>query len=487
MPPKNIIFICTDQQRKDSLGCYGHPSAQTPHLDKLAARGIRFEHNIIANPVCMPNRMSMITGMYPRNHQLWTNGVLLDRLPLTLPEHLGKQGWKTASIGKLHHTPTGCGTESWEACKRWAEIEDAYLETGPYAGYQHVELTIGHGGGVHAHHAAWFFANGGTEEMLEWSTRDPAPYCGTRKLPTRLHHSSFVAERSCAFLEQMKEQSMPFFLHVSFPDPHHPYDPPEDSTVDVDPSKEPEAAALGDTLADRPRHYHQRRVGQWTRQGPVEVTTPDGPLEEHVRFIRSRTTAMVNLIDKAVGRILEKLADLGLAEETVVLFTSDHGDALGDHGIFGKGPWGYRSIINTPLILCGEGLDQGVSGSLVSDVDLAPTLCELVGAAPLPDADGISVAAHCRDLQQPTRQAAFIESRNGFGDHDYASLGRVTETTTYIRYEDGVEEFTDLISDPQEQRNIAASSGETCRNNAADLLDHLLASQSDLPQQISNA
>jgi len=487
---KNIIFICTDQQRKDSLGCYGHPSAETPHLDALAESGIRFEHNIVANPVCMPSRLSMITGMYPRNHRLWTNGVFVDPLPLTLPEHLHKQGWKTASIGKLHHTPTGADGESWESRKRWQKIAEAgggaYSDTGPYAGYEHVELTIGHGGGAHAHHGAWFYKNGGQPEMLEWKHRDDAHDSGYRGMPVSLHHSTFVAERSCAYLDSLRGDSAPFFLHVSFPDPHHPFDPPEEATLSVDPQLEPEPVALNDSLDSRPAHYRQRQCGQWSRKGSVERDAERWAAEA-IRTVRARTTAMVQLIDEGVGKVVAKLDELGIRDQTLIVFTSDHGDALGDHGIFGKGPWGYRSIINTPLIVAGAGLDGGVSEKLVSDVDLAPTLCELVGAAPLPDADGISLAAHFHDLSQPTREAAFIESRNGFGPSDYASIARVTETTTYIQYEDGVEELTDLLEDPEERNNVAAEREHQCQEYRADLLKHLLSSQTDLPRQISNA
>ena len=241
----NVMFVMCDQLRKDWLGCYGHPSVRTPHLDALAARGLRCEHNIVANPICMPNRMSMLTGQHAHNHNLWTNGILLDPLPRTVADHLQDHGVRTASFGKIHISPTGGDEQSWESRQRWQgllENGQAWEETGPYAGFQHVELSIGHGGLPGAHYQQWFFDNGGTLEMVEMQ-RDPThETSGTRGIPPHLHHSAFVADRTCAWLRAQHEQNehnqqQPFFAHVSFPDPHHPFDPPYEATVDVDPRR----------------------------------------------------------------------------------------------------------------------------------------------------------------------------------------------------------------------------------------------------------
>ena len=219
--PLNVMFVLCDQLRKDWLGCAGHPSIKTPNLDKLAARGLRCEHNIVANPICSPNRMSMLTGQHAHNHGLWTNGIHLNPLPHTIADHLHQHGVRTAHFGKIHISPTGTKEGgSWEARKRWSDRRkagiSAYEDTGPYAGFQHVELTIGHGGTPAAHYEEWFFERGGTIEMLEME-RDPThDTSGLRELPVSLHHTTFVAERTCAWLEQHKDESSPFFAHVSF-------------------------------------------------------------------------------------------------------------------------------------------------------------------------------------------------------------------------------------------------------------------------------
>ena len=271
--PTNVMFILCDQLRKDWLGCYGHPSVKTPHLDELAARGLRCEHNIVANPICMPSRMSMLTGQHAHNHGLWTNGILLDPLPSTVADHVQQHGVRTASFGKIHISPTGGDERSWESKKRWQALKQAgqtWKETGPYAGFEHVELSIGHGGLPGAHYEQWFFDNGGTLAMLEMTRDDTHEASGTRALPVELHHSSFVAERTNRWLRQHaedKENDAPFFAHVSFPDPHHPFDPPYDATIQVDPEAEPAPIPARDDLIHRPAHYAQRRDGQWARKG----------------------------------------------------------------------------------------------------------------------------------------------------------------------------------------------------------------------------
>ncbi len=493
---RNVLFILCDQLRKDALGCYGHPSAQTAHLDRLAKEGLRCEHNIVASPICMPDRMSMLTGRHIRNHGLWTNGLLLDPLPPTLPDHLQAQGYRTANFGKIHCSPTGTtDLRSWESKHRWKALqeagEDLFEHCGPYLGFEHVELTLGHGpsNARDAHYGQWFRERGGTEEMMHLHKDPDNPeHSGVREMPVELHHSRFIAERSCAWIKQRAEDGEPFFAQISFPDPHHPFDPPREAAEKVDPAREPEAIPAKNDLHDRPAHYRQRLDGQWSRKGlKAKAHHPGGIASEHVRTLRARTTAMVNLIDQAVGQILETLEESGLAEETLILFTSDHGEGLGDHGVFGKGPWGYRSIIETPLILHGPSVAEGVSHAVISDVDLAPTLCGMLGIPALPFADGLDLSAHWKDPSQPTRDFALLEYRNGFAEQDYACAGLVSADETYLRYQDGVEELTQLASDPEEQNNVAGERTQRCAELRAQLIDQLLQTSNRFPQQISHA
>lgn len=495
MKADNVIIILCDQLRKDWLGCYGHPSVRTPNLDALAASGLRCEHNIVASPICMPDRWSMLTGRHPRNHGCWTNGLLLDPLPATIADHAAAAGLRTVSIGKIHCTPTGAGEASWESRKRWRALqeagEDAYAHTGPYLGFERVELTIGHGpsNAREAHYGQWFRERGGTDAMLALHQDPGVPEsCGVRDIPIDLHHTTFVAERAEVWLRQQAARGERFLAHISFPDPHHPFDPPRAAADQVDPTAEPEAIPVADDLVDRPAHYRQHRDGQWSRKGPKDAAHyPGGIAAEHIRSMRARTTAMVEMIDAAIGRLLTALEETGLRQNTLIVFTADHGDGLGDHGMMGKGPWGYRSIIETPLLISGPGVRQGVSEAVISDVDLAPSICAALGLAPLPLADGLDCSAHWSQPDAATRDYALLEYRNGYGPKDYACAGLVSATETYIRYQDGVEELTDLAVDPLEHRNVAADSPERCQALRSRLLDHLLTTQNRGPEQVSHA
>ena len=495
MKARNVLFILCDQLRKDWLGSYGHPSIRTPHLDALAASGLRCEHNIVASPICMPDRWSMLTGQHPRNHGCWTNGLLLDPLPQTIADHAASAGIKTASFGKIHCTPTGSDERSWESRKRWRQLvesgADLWQHTGPYLGFQRVELTIGHGArnAFDAHYGQWFREHGGTPEMMELHRDDGVPEtCGVRDMPIELHHTTFVAERAAQWIDERAQREERFFAHVSFPDPHHPFDPPRSAADAINPQAEPAPIHALNHLTDRPQHYQQRRDGAWGRAGlKSHAHHPGGMADEHIRTIRARTTAMVEMVDTAIGQLLSTLDEQGLRDNTLIVFTADHGDGLGDHGIMGKGPWGYRSIIETPLLISGPGVRQGVSESVISDVDLAPSMASALGLDPMPFANGLDLSAHFERDDAPTREAALLEYRNGFAAEDYACAGLVTATETYLRYEDGVEELTDLSTDPEEHHNLAAADLEHTQRLRSQLLDHMLSTQYRGPEQLSHA
>lgn len=474
----NVLILLTDQQRKDSLGCYGHPCARTPHLDALAARGRRFERHYVANPICMPNRLSIATGRHPRNHGMWTNGLPLDPLPQTLAGHLHSVGYETVSFGKIHYSPSS--GDGFESRSRWhgRPDDEAQADVGPYAGFERAELTLGHGARPVAHFGAWFRANGGTDAMLQPDAD------GARPMPKELYPSAFVGDRTCAFLREERDSERPFLCVASFPDPHHPFDAPRECFDAVDPDALPEPNGGPEDLATRPAHYQQQYDGSWHRRGLSEPEHPDGidPAESLRR--RRHTVAMVEEIDRQVGRILDSLDQAGLTDDTIVLFLTDHGEQLGDHGLWYKGPFPFENLINTPLLAAGPGIVPGVDDALVSDVDIAPTLCALLGVDELPGCDGI--AQHQRWAGgAPQRDHCLVEYRNGYGDADRAMAVLVKPDIKYMRYQDGVEECTDLAADPLERVN--ASAHPRLPELRAELLDRLLQTGSRLPLQAGHA
>ena len=367
----NVVLVCTDQQRRDSMGCCGNAAAETPRLDGLARSSLRFTRAYVTNPICMPNRMSMFTGMYPRNHGVWTNGLLAQGTPPLLSDLMGQAGYSTGSAGKLHFGPYGGDAGNRESLALWKRLGDDWDWNGPYGGFEHVELTIGHTNAV-AHYGRWFRGRGGTPGM-----RVELP-SGAREMPVELHDSIFVGERAAAFVRA--NRARPFFLFASFPDPHHPFDPPRALAEKHQARTLPPPIGDAGDLETRPPHYLAHFRGGWHRRGPVPEEHPAGPDAVTVHNRRANTFAMVELIDRGVGMILDALEETGLRDDTLVIFTSDHGELLGDHGLWYKGPFYYEGLLGVPLLVSGPGVEPGVTDALVSTVDLAPTVLELAGA-----------------------------------------------------------------------------------------------------------
>lgn len=489
MPPRNVLWIMCDQLRKDSLGCYGNSYAVTPNLDALAAQSARYDECYVANPICGPNRTSLFTGMYPHNHGVWTNGLACRPSDYTLPAHLAAMGYRTASIGKIHFSPTDVYTHdvgSPEAAWRWADERADYDRHGPYGGFDYVELTVGHQR-QRGHYRQWFFEHGGTDEMFALTRCTQDAMSGAMQIPEALHVSTFVGERACEYLRGARADGRPFFLVASFPDPHHPFDPPE--TLDAAWRDRPVKPPVGDAadLSGRPAHYRQHLDGAWTRAGACPPAHSGGvPTAWRDDRIR-KTAAMVELIDRNVGSILRTLAQEGLAEDTIVIFTSDHGELLGDHGLWLKGPFFYRGLINVPLLVKAPGVRPGRRAQLVSSVDLAPMVCTLLGCAPLPFADGISpLDEFGRDA--PPRRECLIEYRTGYLPGDRASFALVDARYTYVRHQTGEEELTDRLEDADERNNLTdAEHAQTREDMALRMLDMLLANGSKAPRQVCNA
>ncbi len=485
---KNVLVIMTDQQRKDSLGCYGNAYAQTPFLDSLAREAVRFNRAYVANPICMPNRHSLFSGRYPHNHGVYTNGLLLQDNGCNILHHLSNRGWQTANIGKIHFTPTD-GGDGGESVDSWADERANYSWHGPYWGFEYVELTVGHSR-QKGHYREWFLKNGGNDGMYADCSESGDAGCMTMSLPEELHSSSFVGDRTCEWLRRKRDPSRPFFLVASFPDPHFPFDPPAESVERFRKEEPPMPTGCGEDLETRPEHYRKHFRGEWHRSGETPAnTTPDGVSRKHTLERIRNTHAMVSLIDQNIGKILNTLRKLELEKDTIVIFTSDHGELLGDHGLWYKGPFYYEGLVNVPLLMRVPGVGARVDEGLFSAVDLAPTLCELLGVE-IPDyIDGVSQAPHLYDSRIKTRDWCIVEYRNGFGKMDRASRALITERYKYVRYQNGERELTDLTEDPAEKRNVAelAENASVCSRLDEKMLEAMLNTENQYPQQISFA
>lgn len=205
-PKKNLVIIMADQQRADYLGCYGNPHVRTPNIDRIAAEGVRFDNCHVNNPICMPNRLTMFTGMRPRSHGMWTNGLMLPHELPTLADHLAGNGYATCSIGKIHFSPTDCGENApaagMEDHRHWKEKGDDIDWHGSCWGYEHVELTVGHATKPIAHYGKWFHDHGGTDDMAKARRTEAFDCCPMTSMPAALHDSAFIGGRSAAYIRE---------------------------------------------------------------------------------------------------------------------------------------------------------------------------------------------------------------------------------------------------------------------------------------------
>lgn len=490
----NFIFIITDQHRADHLGCYGNRTVRTPHIDRLADDGKIFDRFYVATPVCMPNRATIMTGRLPSVHGARCNGVPLPLESVTFADLLSASGYHTAAIGKLHlqnmeDKPALVEREDVGDLKRIEGLEEAtrrsirgpeYQQerrsmwenpehglTLPYYGFQHVELCNHHGDETYGDWSRWAeqhnpdFRSLCGPENAEPDDRFTAPQTWKTRLPEELYSTSYIATRTEAFLEEhaRARSDQPFFLQCSFPDPHHPFTPPGRYRDLYDPADMELPPTCGEPGPDAPPHV--RWAHEERKQGRAVLTSQRmfAVYPEEVREILALTYGMITMIDDAVRRILRKLEETGLADNTVVIFTSDHGDFMGDHGLMLKGPIHYQGVIRVPFIWHDPQLKvDGRTDALGSCTDIARTVLARAGLAPvngmqgrnlLPvmegkgdDLDGVVVEEDSQrtylGFDQPVRARSLVTDRYRLTVYRGADWG----------------ELYDLKDDPYETRNL---------------------------------
>lgn len=428
----NILFINTDQQRFDTLGCAGSPVAKTPHLDQLAAEGVRFTRCYTTNPVCMPARASYVTGQYPSHHGVWQNGVPLSQRIETLQGTLRRGGYATGLIGKIH-------------------LDNVWLRSEPHPQYEFDVLHECEGDPYcKDEYFHWLDAQGLYEPYMAQFKREGHRAGYTRDLPEEKHMNNWIAGLCEEYFSQRAADGQPFFLSAGFFDPHHPFDPCE-----------PYASLFSAEEMPMPIY----RAGEEARMTPPARERYDGihaycqdPDPGGIRQTIAAYHATITHVDAMVGRLLAALRETGLAENTVVIFTSDHGEMLGDHGILWKGPLFYDGAVRVPLIYRFPerfGI-TGARDGFVSHVDFAPTVAALTGVPGPHLAQGQPLFDG--DLQQqPTRDAALVEWREKrFQSDDPFTVARclVTDEWKYVHYHDRpFGELYDRHNDPDEFEN----------------------------------
>ena len=500
----NVLFIITDQQRADHMSCAGNTVLKTPNLDRLASGGVRFTNAFVANPTCVPNRASILTGLYPNMHGARSNGICLPENIPTITQSLLKKGWHTISIGKLHHNFMNSSykegvnsaekVEDWINPKKVQQMRDRFINK-PYYGYDEVELAIGHGDSCVGHYLDWLEEKAPqcVDEIKKRSENNFQFLLYDTNIPEQYYPTSFVTERSIAFLERYANGSYgnkPFFLFCSYPDPHHPVCPPGKYKN----MYKPENVELPSSFTDLENIKKHKFLAFFANNPPlgnVHLIQRSTTEQEARKFIAS-TYGSVSMIDNGIGQILASLEKLGLAKNTMVIFTSDHGDLCGDHGMILKGPSPFNGVANVPLIWKVPGVTKpGVSDSLVSSIDLSKTILKLLGISKRyqpPDLQGVDITPVLKDPTAKVRDHCLIEEDEEIYGVKIRLRHLITEDykiTVYHNLRDYGDIF-DRKNDPDELNNLWFKDKELRSKLLEKLFYENLSAQSRYPHREAN-
>src|SRR5215475_12124888 len=436
----NLILFLPDQQRADTLACYGGVKVHAPNLNKLASESVVFERTYVTHPVCTPSRSSLMTGTWPHTNGCTRNSVPLDPRFRVFPELMHDRDYRTAYIGKWHlgeEGPAGRGFQTWISTD----------DHGDYANF------------LRSNNIAPDKPNGRFSEVA------------ISDLPMDLSRPEFLEKHACDFIE--KHQRDPFILVVAFVEPHSPYNGPLNDVNPLDELELDVTATLPES-EDIPLRY--RLMRQWQQAEalldrerlPIQLffgITPD-----EYRSIKQRYLGLVTLVDQSIGAILGCLERCGLTEGTIVVHTSDHGDSLGAHHLFGKETM-FEEAARVPWLirLPGQTRSKMISHP-VSHIDFVSTLLDLLGQSNHPQFAGKSLLPSIND-EITAPQNVFLEwAPNRTKVKKGSRLARrrmikraVEESTRTVVSADGwklclrdkdLNELYNLKDDPFETRNL---------------------------------
>ncbi len=465
MNKPNILFIVADQHNAKVLGHKGHPDAQTPHLDRMAREGCRFDKAITQNPICTPSRVSFLSGQYPHNHGYYS---LSGPNPGGLPNifgHFRAAGYFTAAMGKIH------------CPEYWIEDDcDVFHESNSYAA-----------GSIGGRSAAYSrFLRERSVEHLEDHILLPEfgergrQTVDSRPSPLQFEESQegWLAGAAIETMQMAKQRGQPFLLHVSFPRPHQCTTPSQEFWDLYDPGELSLPPNADYDMARAGKAPHMQASAQRWRQSEWQLFEPKTFEAGRRRKLRGYLGA-VSQVDAAVGKLLDFLRANDLAENTIVVYTSDHGDYAAEHGIMEKAP-GICSdaITRVPLIFWAPGrIDPAVVQNIVELVDISNTLCSLAGIELMETSDG-------RDLSRLLAGDAPGEERLGLTEFAWSKSLRkgdfrlVHYPAAFFpeEYPDGFGELYDLAADPWEMRNLffEADYQDLVRELRGELLEWLI-------------
>lgn len=455
----NILLIETDQQSAETLALYGNPAFRTPALERLAERGVVFEFAFCNYPACAPSRSSMFTGRYASTIRAHANHMMINPAETTLPQVLKENGYQTALIGKNH--------AFMERAKTYYPGGEPERASTLRQVFDYVRLA------EHGHLVDGYRDDPESVAAHQWAQR----HCWSNPLghganPARPEKCGtyLLGDTMIDYVKRVREKERPFFAWLSFPDPHTPYQAPEPYASMVDPRTVP--LPPKDDLSGKPE---RQRVAHL-------MDAMDTATEDDIRSVRAIHYGMIRFIDDTLGRVFAALEEEGLTDNTVVIFTSDHGDSMGAHGLIQKHNAFYDSFTRVPFIVSLPGYEgPRRTEHLVELIDVMPTVLELAGVPVPRGVQGRSLAPFLRgDPAYVPREFVVIESGEAGEpmkvsditirpEHPYdercfvwcayreawTGRGRSIRTPDWKLnvYENGDGELYDLRNDPGELRN----------------------------------
>tara|TARA_A100001011_G_scaffold103415_3_gene109351 strand:- start:132214 stop:133797 length:1584 start_codon:yes stop_codon:yes gene_type:complete len=527
MKKPNFLLFMTDQHRADNLGCYGNTIVKTPNIDGIAGSGSLFNRFYVANPLCMPNRSSLMTGRMPSAHGVRCNGTPLSLSARTYVEHLAENGYKTALVGKSHlqnmtgkkpmwgpssddfavdsngipiqafdWNMHGAGYEN-ENPNFWRDKEEHGVIT-PFYGFQHVDLCTEHSDEVGGAYERWLLKkepNGNKlrgRKNCQSDNRITTPQAWKTKLPEELYPSSYIGDMTLDYLNDYAsgEQTEPFFLQCSFPDPHHPFTPPGKYWDMYNPDDMPFPKTVNDGDSSMEvflRDQLEKGTAVRDTQNPYVASARE------IQEAMALTFGMITMIDDQIGRVLTKLKQLGLDDNTIIVFTSDHGDYMGDHGLMLKGPLHLHGMIRVPFIWKDPMADTVKSTSTLGQtIDISSTVLERAGIKPYWGIQGTSLLKTMDKNNTIKRDSILIEDDR---QRIYLGFSRFQKIRTLITenhrltigYPDARDELYDLINDPEELNNLWESKPQLRADLTDELLRMILEYQDPTPLATSTA
>ncbi len=457
----NILFLLNDHQAYYRHGWDGGPIVRRPYFDQLASEGVSFNRCYCPSPLCGPVRRSLLTGLYPHAHGETKNNVDAPFAQETLPEMLARAGYRNYHFGKWHAGP---GTAMDHACEGYCPpgYANPYI-TPEYDEYlkkynlppalhlieQTYEPATNLKGEPNPMHAGWIgrFLKNNLQENC----------CGLTLTPKETHEAFFLAQLACDQLMKIASQknSEPFCMQVHFWGPHQPFFPTWEYASQYNPDDIPEYGNFADDLSTKPEHYRMEQCPPLSEKKRLIVPNPL-PWSEWARTL-ARVYAHITMVDDAGGMILNRLEELGLTQNTLVIWTTDHGDAVACHGgHFNKQSYMPEEMVRVPLAIRypGEIQEGATSEALVDLLDVPATILQ-AGGTSFPDPiHGESLLPLCRGEQKHWRKDMLIET-HGMGPND-SHVGRlvVNERYKYVWNPGEIEELYDLQEDPYELKNL---------------------------------